>query len=254
MFNKLVASGKGAKGASSKKATVISIVAHAILLAGVVYASNLPPSEEDAAEEEVTFLEIEENEVEPEAPEPEPPPPTPVDVPPPPQGFQELIPPLTPPPVIPPPVENAPPVNIADFSGIGVAGGTSQGVAGGVPQDASGVVSADSTAEPGFAYQVAVLDSPPAISNMTDVPRALVRNYPRLLLDAGISGAVTMRFVIEPNGTVDQSSVQVVNASNDQFRTAATNVVEMMRFRPGRYRGEPVRVLIEMPINFQAGS
>jgi periplasmic protein TonB len=254
MFNKLVASGKGAKGASSKKTMAISIVLHGLLLAGVVYASNLPPSEEDAAEEEVTFLEIEENEVEPEAPEPEPPPPTPVDVPPPPQGFQELIPPLTPPPVIPPPVENAPPVNIADFSGIGVAGGTSQGVSGGVPQDASGVVAADSTAEPGFAYQVAVLDSPPALSNMTDVQRALVRNYPRLLLDAGISGAVTMRFVIEPDGTVDESSLQVVTATNDQFRTAAGNVVEMMRFRPGRYRGEAVRVLIEMPINFQAGS
>lgn len=254
MFNKLVASGKGPKAASSGKATTISIVLHGILLAGVVYASNLPPSADEDAEEEVTFLEIEEAETtEPEAPEPEPPPPTPVDVPPPPQGFQELIPPLTPPPVIPDVMENAPPVNIEDFSGIGVAGGTSQGVAGGVPQDASGVV-ADSTAEPGFAYQVAVLDSPPALTNMTDVQRALVRNYPRLLLDAGISGAVTMRFVIEPNGTVDQSSLQVLSATNDQFRTAAGNVVEMMRFRPGRYRGEPVRVLIEMPINFQAGS
>ena len=122
MFNKLVASGKGAKGASSGKAMTISIVLHALMLAGAVYASTRPPSEEDAAEEEVTFLEIEESEAEPEPPAPEPPPPTPVDVPPPPQGFQELIPPIEPPAVLPEVDNSLPPVNPEDFSGLGAAG------------------------------------------------------------------------------------------------------------------------------------
>src|SRR5688500_2627254 len=119
MFNKLVASGKGRKGASSGKAMTISIVFHALMLAGAVYASSPPPPKEDAAEEEVTFLDIQETGAEPERPATEPPPPTPLDIPPPPQGFQELLPPLTPPPVIPDVMENAPPVNISDFSGIG---------------------------------------------------------------------------------------------------------------------------------------
>ena len=253
MFNKLVASGRGRRAASSGKAMTVSIVLHGLLLASAVYASSRPPSADEAAEEEVTFVGIDDRETQPEPPAPEPPPPpTPVDLPPPPPGYQELIPPLNPPPVIPPPMAGAPAVDPADFSGIGQSGGTARGEVGGTHRDIAAAPSAST--EPGFAYEVAVLDSQPALANTTDVQRALVRQYPRLLLDAGISGTVRMRFVIEPDGTVDESSLQVVSATNDQFRTAAANLVEMMRFRPGVYRGAAVRVLIDLPITFEAGN
>ena len=77
------------------------------------------------------------------------------------------------------------------------------------------------------------------------------RLYPRLLQDAGIGGTVVMQFVIEPDGTVDMSSAKVLESSNEQLSEASMKAIERFRFRPGRYKGENVRVLIQMPITWQ---
>lgn len=245
MFNKLISSGPKRRSFWNAGTVSISVAVHSLVLAGAVYASSQVRAEVEEIEEEVTFLEIEEAEPEPPAPEPEPPPPA-VEAPPPPQGFQELIPPINPPAVIPDIQESLPPVNLADFSGLGVAGGTAAGVEGGTPQN----VARDST----FAYEVAVLDAPPRVANMSQVQRAMTRLYPRLLLQSGISGSVTLRFVVEPNGTVDTSSIQVIDATNEQFAAASKAAIEEFRFDPGKYQGESVRVLIQMPISWQADS
>lgn len=245
MFSKLIASGPQKRRTWTPGAVSVSVIVHGLLLAGAVYASVQPPAAEDPVEEEVTFLEIEE----PEAPEPpqapEPPPTAPV-VPPPPQGFQELIPPVDPPSVIPLVDDAQPAVNLADFSGVGVAGGTADGVAGGTPQNTA----RDSS----FAYEVAVLDSPPRLSNARQIQGVMTRLYPRLLQDAGIGGTVTMQFVIEPDGTVDESSVRVVSSTHEQFSEATIQAVERFEFVPGRFQGQPVRVLIQMPVSWQARS
>src|SRR5690606_28313685 len=106
-----------------------SVAAHLLLVAGAVYASIGPPAEARAIEEEVTFLEVQETQPEPPPPPPpEAPPEAPPATPPPPQGFQELIPPVEIPDVIPDVDLSALEVDPADFSGIGVAGGIAAGV------------------------------------------------------------------------------------------------------------------------------
>jgi TonB family protein len=92
----------------------------------------------------------------------------------------------------------------------------------------------------------------PKLNNLREVQRALTRLYPRMLQDAGISGQTVMQFVITEQGTVDPSTVEVVQSSHDPFREASTRVVETFKFDPGRYQGRNVRVLIRMPITWQA--
>jgi hypothetical protein len=43
-----------------------------------------------------------------------------------------------------------------------------------------------------------------------------------------------------------------VESSNERFNDPTTEVINRMRFSPGRYKGNPVRVLIQIPIGWQA--
>ena len=247
MFNKLVSSGSRRRGLFGAKSMTVSVVVHSLVLVGAVYATVAGPAEAKKVEEEVSFIEIEEKE--PEAPKaeepPPPPPPEPAAAPPPPKGFQELVPPDEPPPVIPDVDTSQPAVNAEDFTGLGIAGGTSEGVEGGTPQNAA--------APTDSVFEVASLDydSRPELSNRNQVGGILSRFYPRMLQDAGIEGQVLVQFVITSEGKVDASTVKVINASNEQFGTATKQAVERFRFRPGKYQGRPVPVLIQIPITWK---
>jgi protein TonB len=273
MFNKLVASSRGKRSFWTPKTITISVGGHALLLAGVVYASVIAPQadDDDDAVEEVTFMDIQEQpEPEPEAPQDEPPPPpeqppepSPARsqpsppraqpaVPPPPRGFQDLIPPDVAPPGIPDPDLAAAPVLPEDFSGIGQRGGTAEGVEGGVEggdEDAEGAGAGD--ADPNFVYQPAVLDRQPELTNTSDVQRALQRLYPDGLMRSGIGGEVVLRFVITAQGRVDPGTIEVVSASHADFRRPSVEAAQDFRFRPGQYQGVAVRVLVSMPIAWQ---
>jgi hypothetical protein len=47
-------------------------------------------------------------------------------------------------------------------------------------------------------------------------------------------------------------SIKIKQASNERFVDASRSVIERFRFTPGKYKGQPVRVLIAMPIAWQA--
>jgi TonB family protein len=106
-------------------------------------------------------------------------------------------------------------------------------------------------ARPEVAYEVAVLERQPRLSNQGTIASVMERLYPRILQDAGIGGTVVMQFVIEPDGTVDESSVKVIDSPHAQLTAATIKAVERFRFRPGRFNGENVRVLIQMPVTWQ---
>lgn len=251
MFNKLVSSDAKKRGLLGGKTVTFSLLIHGLVLAGAVYASVGGPAEEERVEEEVTFMELEPEEPEqPQAEEPPPPPPpeAPVNTPPPPKGFQELVPPDVPPPVIPDIDTSAPAVKVEDFSGIGRAGGTAKGVeVGGVPTNAAPVDSSQ------FVFEVGSLDydARPEIRNRGQLPGILSRYYPRMLADAGIEGQTVMQFVILPNGQVDPASIKVISSSHDQFADASVKAIEKFRFSPGKYKGQPVRVMIQIPITWK---
>jgi len=77
--------------------------------------------------------------------------------------------------------------------------------------------------------------------------------YPTLLRQAGIHGRVLVRAIIDTTGRAEPASVQVVQSPHRGFDQAARNAVLQARFRGGRFRGRPVRVLITFPVNFRIG-
>lgn len=259
MFNKLVAS----QGRKRSLATIIStsmgsLIIHGLLLLGVVSATAMAATKEKKKEELVDYMEIEEEKpAEPEVKEEEPPPPppepepeTPQEAPPVVKGFQELVPPEEPPQRIP----DVDPTQVAakaeDFSGVGKAGGVAQGVETGVAQD----VSKRETPPEQGTYDMSTVDEQPKLSNASTVTRALERNYPPLLKDAGVTGTVTVKMRINEDGRVDASSVTIEDASNEQFGNAARKVVEQMRFRPAKVNGRPVKIMVTLPVSFTLGS
>ncbi|NIM48282.1 MAG: TonB family protein [Gemmatimonadales bacterium] len=75
--------------------------------------------------------------------------------------------------------------------------------------------------------------------------------YPANLRQAGIEGSVTLRFIVDTTGRVEEGSVAVVSATNPEFQAPAREMILNCQFRPGRVAGEPVRASLEMPILFR---
>jgi protein TonB len=104
----------------------------------------------------------------------------------------------------------------------------------------------DLSAAPTFTpYTVA-----PSILNRDEVQKALERNYPPLLRDAGIGGTVKVYFFIDEHGKVidhriDQSS------GHAQLDEAALKVADVMKFSPALNRDKKVPVWVSFPITFQ---
>lgn len=107
----------------------------------------------------------------------------------------------------------------------------------------------EARALPAFAYEVAVLEAKPELLERGEVARTMQRLYPEAL--RGTSGNAVVQFVITAEGTVDPASVKVIQVTHPEFREASVKVAETFRFKPGRYKGEAVRVLIQMPITWQ---
>ena len=238
MFKNLPASQGTKRGVFTGKTAIPSLILHGLLIGGAVYATVGATEEAEKEQELVEFMEIEETKPEQEAPKPEEPQPEPEQV----QGTQTLDPPTEPPASIPAVDLSAPAVSVEDFSGLGQLGGVA---------DAPPAPVAEAPPAEDFAYELAVLERQPSLSNQGTIASVMERLYPRILQDAGIGGTVIMQFVIEPDGSVDMSSVKVIDSPHEQLSDASIKAVERFRFRPGRYKGENVRVLIQMPITWQ---
>ncbi|MBB4638814.1 TonB family protein [Longimicrobium terrae] len=90
----------------------------------------------------------------------------------------------------------------------------------------------------------------PSLRTRADFVRQLERNYPPLLRDAGVSGEVWMRFRVLENGRVDTTDVHVVRASHDEFVIPALRSLQALTFYPARINSRPVKVWIELPVQF----
>jgi periplasmic protein TonB len=91
----------------------------------------------------------------------------------------------------------------------------------------------------------------PELQNQPEVQRALVRNYPPLLRDAGIGGTPVVWFFIDENGRVLRTQLSRPSgyAALDE---AAIAVAQVMRFSPALNRDRRVQVWVEIPIVFTA--
>jgi periplasmic protein TonB len=91
----------------------------------------------------------------------------------------------------------------------------------------------------------------PELQNQAEVQRALVRNYPPLLRDAGIGGTPVMWFFIDENGRVLRTQLSR-SSGYPALDEAAEAVAGVMRFSPALNRDRRVQVWVEIPIVFTA--
>ncbi|MBQ1858427.1 MAG: energy transducer TonB [Paludibacteraceae bacterium] len=74
--------------------------------------------------------------------------------------------------------------------------------------------------------------------------------YPQIAKENGIEGRVICTFVIEPDGSI--SNVEVVRSGGDPSldKEAVRVIKSMPKWKPGKQRGQAVRVKFTIPVKF----
>lgn len=111
--------------------------------------------------------------------------------------------------------------------------------------DESGVAESEISAAPVFTPYT----TKPDYTNAADVRRAMEREYPPLLRNAGIGGTTIVWFFIDENGVVKNQAVQA-SSGHEALDEAALRVAPVFEFTPAENRGNPVPVWVQLPITF----
>ncbi len=80
--------------------------------------------------------------------------------------------------------------------------------------------------------------------------RAVARNYPRGLLEAGIGGTVGLQLWVDSTGVVEVAHVSR-SSGHPELDRAAVEVAPTFRFEPARRLGQPVGTWVEFPMVFE---
>ena len=248
MFENLIES--KAKRTRTFGQTVLSVLIHGGIIFAAVKATQgvAETVREKPVDTTMVFLKPPEPKPPPPPPEPEraqvpkleTPPPEVVVAPPPPRGFQTVAPPVEIPKGIPPIDLSEKPFDPRDFTGKGVEGGRASGVVGAPPIEKA-------EPPPGEVFVEAQLDDPVRAISIP-MPR-----YPPLLASAGIQGRVEMQYIVDTTGHAERNSFKVLKTTHQAFVEPAKEAIMKGVFKPARYRGRPVRQLVQQAISFKLG-
>ena len=89
----------------------------------------------------------------------------------------------------------------------------------------------------------------PGIKNRAEIQRALEREYPPLLREAGLGGVVLVWFFIDEEGRVVRTQVHETSG-HEPLDNAALKVADIIQFTPALNRDKRVPVWISLPITF----
>lgn len=76
--------------------------------------------------------------------------------------------------------------------------------------------------------------------------------YPPELRKAKVEGLVTLVFILDEGGHVEDPRVE--NSSRPEFEKPALDAIRKWRFSPGQKDGQPVRTYIRVPMRFRVSS
>lgn len=96
-------------------------------------------------------------------------------------------------------------------------------------------------------FFVVVEEMPKLIGGMKSIQSKM--EYPQMARRAGIEGRVTVQFIVNENGDVEDA--EVVRGIGGGADEEALKVVKEAKFEPGVQRGKPVRVRYALSVNFQ---
>jgi TonB family protein len=94
---------------------------------------------------------------------------------------------------------------------------------------------------------IVVEDRPELIGGMAALQKAT--EYPEFAKKAGIEGRVFVQFIVDEQGRV--LNPQVTRSVHKLLDQAAVEAVKQMRFKPGKQRGEAVKVQMSLPVTFR---
>jgi TonB family protein len=242
MFTTLMASAPERRPWSISGWGGVSAGLHAALILGVLWLTSRPADVQTVAEERITYIVFPE-EVPPPVDVPvEPPPPaeqpTAPDQPAPPElprGFQELEVLREIPLEVPAPSTFR--VRSLDYSGVGVAGGTGEGYA----------PPADTVAAP---VPLAVVDRLPQLKDVGFLVHRMRALYPPFFRQAEIEGRAIVQLVVDTEGRVEPDGMSVISATHAEFGPPSMELARMLRFEPARRNGRPVRVWVQLPVDW----
>ncbi len=95
-------------------------------------------------------------------------------------------------------------------------------------------------------YSLTEVDPQPRPTNSDALRRELLRRYPNDLHAAGAQATVQVRFVVTERGQVGPA--RVTHSTDPRFDAATLQAIKVLRFRPGRDRGQAVPTWVELPI------
>jgi periplasmic protein TonB len=75
--------------------------------------------------------------------------------------------------------------------------------------------------------------------------------YPPVLASAGIAGRVEVQFIVDTTGHTEASSFKVMKTSHPAFVEPARETILKSIFKPARFKGRPVRQLVQQAIAFK---
>lgn len=221
MFNTLIVSRPRAKNAWRRElgGPTFSLVAHSLIVYVAAMATATSGAGTTAGVRDTTIIYVppqDRTSPEPRAPAV-------------PRVFRTLTAPVTVPTSI-PPIDLTEIWDAGAFTGVGIPLGPDRGVEG--PANLTRV------------FVEAVVDQPP--ERMAFPPP----EYPRMLLEARIEGSIVLEAVIDTLGHPEPGSITVVSSTNPGFDAPARAAFRRALFRPGRVRGQKVRVLVQQPLRF----
>ena len=259
----LLESKKSTKKGRSAGGTIFSVILHVLVISLAIFATARAGTRkaDTVKAENVKFLEIKKEPPPPKKDEPPPPkkpePPKPktpeppkmkvveaprVEAPAPPKGFQVVPPPISIPTKLPTIDLSKAVTNENDFSGKGVAGGSSSGVKGGTGKEGdTGKEAGAAEHGPYMEFQV----EKPVEKIGGDAPE-----YPASLKDQGVEGQVLAQFVVNESGRYEPGTLKVLNSSNPAFTAAVKEALPRMKFSAAQIGGKKVQQLVQMPFQF----
>jgi protein TonB len=170
----------------------------------------------------------------------EPPTPEPAAVPELPAGFQELEVPRVILPDIPPPAPFA--IKAIDYSGMGAIGGVGEGY---VMEPTDTVVTVEAP------VSLAIVDRLPQLIRLDEMARRMQALYPHVYRAAGIEGRAVVQLVVDKDGRVEGEGMTLLSATHPEFGPASMELARMVRFEPARRNGRPVRVWVQLPVDWK---
>jgi protein TonB len=261
---KLLESTKTHKKGRSAGGTVLSVILHSLIIFLAVFATARAGTRpEKVKAENVKFVTVKKAEP-PPPPKKEPPPPKKVEAPKPktkapelpkvelpkvenpapPKGFKVLPPPVNVPTNLPAIDLSKAITNEKDFSGKGIAGGSSDGVKGGTGKEGDTGKDAGVKAEEHGPYMEFQVEK--AVEKIGgDAP-----DYPPSLRDAGVEGQVLAQFVVNEKGRYESGTLKILQSSNSAFTAAVKDALPRMKFSAAQIGGKKVQQLVQMPFQF----